>query len=172
MNNRIWGGRRAKAVGDQWQGVLERRAIREEILMLRIPDGCRQIGKDKLIRTRSPLDYVMFKEGRTVCFDAKTINSDVITYSNLHSSESTKHQLQTCLHISTKGVRAGLIIWFRLSNYVSFIDAQLLNVIQPREGIKYDAGLILGKWEDFKLSPLFQLSFEHNLRQPGDPMLI
>lgn len=172
VNNRIWGGRRAKALGTSWEAIIERKCIREQIMHVRIPDGCRQIGKQKLIRVRSPLDYVLIKEGKTVFLDAKTINADTLSYSFLHDSKSTSHQLETMRRISVNKCRAGLLIWFRLSNIISFIDAQLLMVIQPNEGIKYDAGLILGKFEDFKLGPLFQLSFEHDLRGIGDPMLV
>lgn len=153
-------------VGRQWESILERKANREGVLYIRIPDGCRQLGLKKIVRVRSPLDYVLVKDGRTVFVDAKTVDSEVMSYSFLHNSKSTTHQLELMRRVSLEKVRAGLLVWFREPNVVSYFDAQLLSVMTPKHSIKYDAGLILGRWEDFKLAPLFQLDFEAKMHDP------
>lgn len=166
MNNKAWGGRRAKAFGTSWEEVVKRSCIREGIECLKIEDGCKRVSKDRFIPRRQPLDFVLIKNGKCVLLDAKTINADTLSYSYINESPSISRQLEVMRRISLHKVRAGMLVWFRLSNYISFIDAQLLTIVQPQQGIKYDAGLVLGKWEDFKLAPLFQLDFESNLHDP------
>lgn len=122
---------------------------------MRIPNGCKQVSPTKLIRVKTPLDFVIFKNGKSAFFDAKSFDSD-----RIHHSWLTPHQIQMLNAISINGVRAGLLIWFRKINRVVFLDAQLLNALEPNQSAMWDCGLVLGSFEEFRLSDILDLSFE------------
>lgn len=101
--------------------------------VLRIPDGCKQLSAFKLIRVRSPFDFVAHKKDQVIFFDAKTTDEKNFPYSKINQT-----QLQHLLKLEMSGFKAGYVIKFNLTKEIVFVTAgQLLN-IKGRQSIKED----------------------------------
>lgn len=149
---RIIGGKRAKAHGSDFEEILRFSAEVEGYEIIRIPDGCRQLGPHRLMRVQSPFDFVFVKSQYEIVFvDAKSTDNNTFTYSAI-----TQHQLQILSLLESKGVKAGYIIYFRTPNLVVWFSASKLNSINKGQSLKPQDGVQLGSRHSITLGFLFR----------------
>lgn len=148
-------GKKARLEGIQFEELLHREALRENILVVRMPLGCKRIGKNKLIQIKTPFDFVLVHNGQSVFIDCKSFDSDRITHSQL-----TTHQVIALTRIEEKGCTAGYAIWLRKASCVAFVKASKLADLQPNESIKAEDMTLLGTIENFGLGRLFTIGLE------------
>lgn len=65
------GGRLAQSRGKSFEEIFQYRCNATGVKVTRIPDGCRQVGRGKLIRVKSPFDWIISWEGKTAFVDTK-----------------------------------------------------------------------------------------------------
>lgn len=141
--------------GKQWESIFERTAHSQGVTCIRMPDGCRVVGPNKLIRVRTPFDYILIHKSTSVYLDCKSFDSDQITYSMIKD-----HQMATLLDIEISGCPAGYLIYFRKSNVICFAKASQLSRIQPETSLHGREMIILGQLESFAVGRLFTLNWE------------
>lgn len=133
-------GKQAKSHGEEFENILKANAYVAGFEVLRIPDGCRQVGHNKLIRVRSPFDFVFIKSKTEIVFiDAKSTNNK--TFSKSAISEDQLHNLSA---IEKKGHIAGYIIYFRSTNQIIFFSVAKLKQLAPRQSLQAVDGTYLG----------------------------
>lgn len=113
-------GRTSKAFGNLFEHVFFRTCRSHGVAVTRIPDGCRQVG-NKLIRVKTPCDWVLTYKNRTALIDTKTAQGDVFNVSKI-----TEHQVNELYSHEKLGAIAGYVIWLRETNRVFFIPAVAL----------------------------------------------
>lgn len=145
----------AKKDGEEWEKIIFKSAQMQGILPIIMPLGARRIGIHKLVQIKTPFDMILIFEGRSVYIDAKSLDSDRITYSQL-----TPHQVNTLAAIEEKGCTAGYLIFFRPENAVCFVRGLELQTIQQGESLHGKDMVYLGGLEDFSLGRLFSLHLE------------
>lgn len=101
--------------------------------VIRIPDGCRQASAFKIIRTKTPFDFLAHKPGSSIHFDAKSTKDKTFRYS-LVNHDQVKH----LLGLQRSGFRAGYIIEFSTLEKVLFASASKLMSLFPGESLKID----------------------------------
>lgn len=147
-------------MGALFENLFENRAKRGGITVTRMPDGCRQLGKDKLIRVATPFDWILSYQGQACLIDTKTTDGDRFPFSKIEA-----HQARELLKHHEAGTIAGYVIWFRLSDEVVFIGANLLadvsfRTLAPKPGsFKADTlGVIpLGRYQsDLDVTLIFK----------------
>lgn len=99
--------------------------------VVRIPDGCRQVTPFKIVRVKSPFDFLASKKGKVFFCDAKTCEGKTFVYSKINQL-----QLKELLALEESGFHAGYVINFRETNTYSFVSAGTLSLVAPGESIK------------------------------------
>lgn len=95
----------------------------------RMPDGCKVLRDNKLIRVKTPFDWILSHQGRTALIDTKTC-----TTSSFPNSKIETHQVTDMLCHEQNGIMAGYVIWFRESDGVIFVPASTLCELIKRRG--------------------------------------
>ena len=136
-------GRKAKRTGQAFENIIEVEASRSNMVILRIPDGCKQVSSSNFIRIKSPFDFVLVckKTEKTLFFDAKS------TSANTFSPPLIKpHQLNALSKFSgLDKIKTGYIVNFeKHCKVVFFTYNQLKNSMVTRKGLKPDDGISLG----------------------------
>lgn len=136
-------GAKAQNQGKVFERAFETICAQNNYTCVRIPDSCKQIGRERngaprLIRVKSPFDFVIASKGFSVFLDVKSTESDRYTYSQLK-----QHQIDT-LHKVRKDVLSGYLVHFALENKIVFFDVNLLAALKPRESVSIESGLLLG----------------------------
>jgi hypothetical protein len=148
---RMIAGKVAKRLGDQFETLLQNVAVSEGLESVRIPDGCKQLGKNKIKRVKTPFDFVFVKSQTEVIFaDAKTSNGQTFAFSEL-----TPHQVEALVNLSKKGVFAGYIVYFRGIDKIVWFEALKLSALNPRESLKPTDGVLLGSRFNFNFRGIF-----------------
>lgn len=148
--NRIKGGRIAKAQGQAFEHELLAHARRQGFVDIAIPTGCRQVGANKTILVKTPFDFVFISKAFTLYCDAKTINQKSFPCSLIKH-----HQLDALCRIEgimSADIYAGYVIYFRPANTVRFFTSSELLAIRDGESLKHDQGLNLGSIEMINLN--------------------
>lgn len=143
-------GRFNRIEGLQFELLLEREARRQSVLTIKMPLGCRRVGPHKLIQIKTPFDYILIHDGVSSYVDAKSFNTDSVSFSQL-----TDHQIVTLKRIQESGAKAGYLVFHRPSNIIAFYKASLLCKLQSGMSCHYSEAEYLGKFEDFCLGNLF-----------------
>ena len=120
LNKRLL-GLRSKRMGESWENLFFSTAISQRIAITRVPDGCKQLGPKRIIRVKTPFDWIVTYKGRTALIDTKS--TDAETFPNSQIDES---QMKHLLSQEIGGAIAGYIIWFRTLNQVVFVPASSL----------------------------------------------
>lgn len=136
-------GIRSKIMGMAWENLFESNAWRFGAAVIKIPDGCRQVSKGKLIRVKSPFDFVIIKSGKSVFLDTKTTLGTRWTY-----SDCDRHQMYWLEHCAKAGSRAGYMVEFRALRRIVFFSIERLSRLQPRESLSPDDGLQISSDDD------------------------
>lgn len=119
--------------GKRFESLLEIKAHQEKAHLIRIPDGCRVIGRGrnpKTIRVKSPFDFVLAHDLGTVFFDAKSYDKKTFSF-----SEVNRNQVKKLLQLEEKRNISGYLIFFREIDSIRFIPASDLNNLMPRSSL-------------------------------------
>lgn len=119
-------GKKAKKVGKDFESLFETICAGVGVACTRVPDGCKQVGVDRLfrprlIRVKSPFDWIISHKGRTALLDTKTVNDKNFGFSGIDPDqvrELLKHEQASSI--------GGYVIWLRESQKVVFIPASIL----------------------------------------------
>lgn len=115
-------GAKSNSWGKSFEQIFLKMARMQGVAVTRIPDGCRQLGNNRLIRVRSPFDWIVSYQNKTALLDTKTVDRDVF-----YGSECTEHQLSELSQHERLGAITGYVIWLRKVNSVVFAPTHLLN---------------------------------------------
>lgn len=122
----------------------------QQVSCIRVPDGCKSIGKFRLIRVKSPFDYVIGYADKIACIDLKSFGKgNTLTYSQIHQEQAIALN-----KIGLHGI-AGYIVYHRDPDKIVFHNAHTLINLNPGGGLPWEIGLILGSSLDFDVRKLF-----------------
>lgn len=93
------------------------------ITCVRIPDGCKQISGSRIIRVKSPFDFILAMSGKSAAIDAKLRNEDHLTPASFANKDSTREQLKHLLNLQLAGMQAGFLVYLRPINEIHYYDA-------------------------------------------------
>lgn len=151
-------GRKAQRHGQMFENLFRSNLFRARMAFDRMPDGCRVVGKGRMIRVRTPYDWIVTHEGRSAFLDTKSFDSDRLMPSNIEA-----HQLKALTAQANAGALAGYVIWFRPSDVVAFASAtDLSRIVINGKGVHASELKALGTSRAF--DP--RLIFESDNRTP------
>jgi len=153
---RMRAGAKAKSIGSAFEHLILSSGSRDGVAIVRIPDGCqtkRWRGPNglatKLIRVHSPFDFCAFHLGRSIVFDAKTIESGRFGHSAIK-----QHQLHYLNQCGRHVAASGYLIWYREEDAVIWHSYRRLIALKPRESLGIADGLHIGSGGSLSLLPL------------------
>ena len=155
-------GARAKSIGSAFEHLILSSGSRDGVAIIRIPNGCEtrrcrgpRGPTTKLVRVHSPFDFCAFHLGRTVVFDAKTVESGRFVYSAI-----TPHQLHYLTQCGRHVAAAGYLVWYRDEDAVIWHSHRRLLALKPRESLGISDGLHLGSGGSMSLLTLMASRLE------------
>lgn len=122
-------GEKAQAWGGTFEDLFDQMCKRHGIVATRFPDGCRDVGHNKLIRVKTPCDWIVSYDGRTALIDTKTSAEMTFPHSKIKA-----HQILEMKRHEDAGARAGYVIWLRKSNCICFVPSGELERLAKRIG--------------------------------------
>lgn len=108
--------------------------------VVKIPDGCKHVGKGKIVPVKSPFDFVLSKNGQSIFFDAKTYDQECVNTSQLNYRQL---EILYALEFDAKEP-AGYVIYFRPVNKVIFFPASILLTLKTDQSLHHSKGVDLG----------------------------
>lgn len=120
VNKRAPTAKIGKAFEQEISRILELKGF----TVLRLPDGCRQLGQFKIIRVKNQFDFIAHKPGEVIFFDAKNTEEK-----NFPHSKINQDQLEHLLGLELNGFKAGYIINFKQEGKALFAPAGVLKTI-------------------------------------------
>lgn len=126
-------GSKQKAFGDLFEDLFFNLCARiPGMAITRFPDGCRIVGRNKVVRVKTMCDWILTYGGVTAMIDTKTTEGDSFPHSKIEP-----HQIMEMLKHSQSGAKSGYVIWMRKSDDIIFCSSLLLSgLIQQRGSIK------------------------------------
>lgn len=115
-------------IGAAFENSFEAVARAQRIVVTRMPDGCRVVGKNRLLRVKTPCDWIVTYNGRTALLDTKTCEEGLFPHSRLE-----EHQLSEMLKHEEAGGIGGYVIFFRAPNVTKFFPC---SVLKPKIGVR------------------------------------
>lgn len=123
-------GSKQKAFGDLFEDLFFNLCARiPGMAITRFPDGCRVVGKNKLIRVKTPCDWILTYGGMTALIDTKTTENDSFPHGMIE-----KHQVMEMLKHSQAGARSGYVIWMRKTDDIIFCSSLMLSGLMHLRG--------------------------------------
>lgn len=150
---RIQGGYIGKKRGELFETQFMTSSHRYNAACTRIPDGCKQVSKTKLIRVRTPFDWIVSYRGKTAVIDTKSFDHAV-----LRRSDVVDHQLTHLLDHARESVTAGFVVHHRPTSKVIFYPAKWVLEFLRDQTISQCNGMIIGSIEDFNPTLIFNAS--------------
>lgn len=147
--NNVIGGRTAKIMGEQFENILKASFKKHGAAIVQIPSGCKWVTGYKAISVPTPFDFFACKNGVPIAFDAKTVNKETFS-----KSEVKAHQVLALHDLENAGMKAGYLVWFRPCEKVVFFSSLQLIKLLPRKSLKVDDGICLGSIKDLNLNIL------------------
>lgn len=148
------GGAKAKAFGNLFETIFERVCRRSSMVVTRVPDGCKQLRGNQIIRVSSPFDWIVSFGPRTALLDTKTLDNDRFAFSVIKD-----HQVrEMAAHQKMSGNPAGYVIWLRPKDLVFYLNAiTLLAMVETRGSLGecHADAILLGSSYDFQASKIF-----------------
>lgn len=142
-----------KRLGTAWEHTLHKLAQLNGWVSIKIPDGCRTIGKGRLIKTKSPFDFCLAKKGKVIFLDAKTNDHDTFRY-----SEVNKYQVTYLIALErTAQCAAGYIVYHRNHDKIVFYAAASLWNLRPESSLSFNDGIDLGSLSNLFLDRVVNL---------------
>jgi penicillin-binding protein-related factor A (putative recombinase) len=147
-------GAKQQAFGDLFEQMFFNYCSRiPRLAITRFPNGCRTVGKNKVIRVKTPWDWVITYGGVTALIDTKTTDGENFPFSKIEN-----HQVEEMIMHEHCGAKSGYIIWFRKSDDIVFVSSNMLITMMTKRGsIATSNGSIryLGKSGNFDLTMIF-----------------
>lgn len=150
LRNKL-GGKIAKANGARFEQFFLNAARHQNVSILQIPSGMRIVkSKGRLIpiAQQTPCDFILAYKGSIALVDTKSVDGSTFAYSAIKS-----HQLGAMALMARNGCYGGYVINF--NGMVYFFDLLQLGRLKPRESLKPEAGVSLGRVTDMILTPIF-----------------
>lgn len=147
-------GRIAKREGMRFESLFERQCHKQGLTATRIPDGCKQLGARKLVRVKSPFDWIVTRPacGSTALLDSKSFDRARIMPSDVDANQFEKlagHHFGATV--------AGYVVWFRQVDRVVFYAVpKLQHMLISGKGFDWSEGQVLGECEKFQPAQMFQ----------------
>lgn len=127
-------GAEARYQGQLFEDAFVRACVHNEIACTRMPDGCKQVGPKRLIRVKTPWDWIISLNTRTALLDTKSTNDKAFAHTHIQI-----HQVRPMVDHACEGVTAGYVIWYRQHDRVVFISAHsLMKRLGSRGSIPYN----------------------------------
>lgn len=145
-----------QSFGDLFERLFHLQCARTRgIAVTRFPDGCKVLRQNKIVRVKTPWDWVVSFNGKTALIDTKTTEGDSFPHSKIED-----HQIREMVTHSEAGNNTtGYVIWFRKSDGVYFASSLLLNnLLKVRGSLKTDMLQFLGKSSAFKPQIMFGIN--------------
>ena len=146
--NKQYGGIKAQKGGLGFENIFQWAGRSQGFHVERMPDGCKTIGKNKIIRIKTPFDFVICKEGRCAFVDTKTINANTFPFNLIK-----QHQVDCLANIGLHAA-SGYVVWYRKSDRINFYLAEILITLGSNDSLSHEKGIPLGKISDFRLQPI------------------
>lgn len=143
---RSLGGVEARRQGKVFEQRLELYARAQKVEVVRLPDGCKQVGPKGIVRVKSPFDFILGFNGSTAMIDTKSTGESTLTL-----KEMPAHQVNAMLKLA-KHSRAGFLVWFRRYDTVNFFD---INTMIRLGKMRFDSGQPIGPGTKFDLKKIF-----------------
>lgn len=143
LNRRI-GGLKAKRNGQLFENVVKSQCERLGWAVVRIPDGSRTLGLNKIIRVKSPFDFCIAKRGNVIFFDAKSWEGATWAKSKVNDK-----QVEHLLKLEAAWQVSGYMVFFKKIDRVIFFTATQLDSLNARESLLPGQGIDLGSIKDF-----------------------
>jgi len=134
---------RAKVAGAQWEALFESAAWRFGCKVIKIPSGCRWVGKNKIQPVTTPFDFCLIRKSVSVYLDTKTTLAGTFIYSDIDQQQV--YWLSQC---AAGGCKAGYVVEFRKLKRVVFFSVEQLAGLKPRSGLYPDDGVQLSGDDD------------------------
>lgn len=149
--NRFIGGKRAQKNGRNFEDMIKEQCKLNQIKCLQsfVPTI---LSRGKLIyKAKGGPDFTILYKGKAIFFDAKSFDSDRITYSQLH-----QHQINELNDISNSGFKSGYLVWMREISKICWIDISKLVSLESGKSIKSGDLLCIGQ----SVSPMLEPSMD------------
>lgn len=154
--NRRLAGRIAKAKGQNFETQLILQGKKTFWTCIQIPDGCKQVSKDKMFRIKSPFDFVfanLLNQTSIIFCDAKTTDAKTFPPGKIKEDQLT----ELMKFAEMTNVASGYIVNFEKLGIVSFFSvAELEKSFKSRKGLKPDDGICLGPKDLIILNNIFE----------------
>lgn len=146
-NLRRFSGLRAKRQGEEFEHRFYHQAQINGFECIRIPDGCRTVrdryGKIGVMRIKSPFDFILLSEKKTLLVDTKSCESKHFARSKINYNQLTHLMRASRFHL------AGYVVWFKKSDSVVFFHAKQLNGLRHGSSLSEAMGVHLGTLMNF-----------------------
>lgn len=153
-------GTKQKAFGDLFENLFFSVCNRTPgMAVTRFPDGCKVVGRNQIVRIKTPCDWIITYGGMTALIDTKTSMNGSFPFSKISIHQVT----ELCKH-SQSGAKAGYVVWFRDSDEIVFLSSFLLvQALNKRGSFKTEnnngiGSVYLGKSSDFKAVMIFGIN--------------
>lgn len=146
---RTWG--KQGLVGKRFESEFQQIAGWQGIAITRIPDGCKVLGGGKIIRVKSPFDWVLTKDGKTALIDTKTTLDK-----NFKHGKIDLAQLAALYDQQFRGAIAGYVVQFRSLKTVKFFSAGTLKAaVASKSNLVPADGVTIGENNVMNVAALF-----------------
>mgnify|MGYP000464511125 CR=1 FL=1 len=140
-----------RITGQFFEETFERYALYQGFLPKRNMLSAQPKGGNRWQPVKSQLDWNVYKKnGMCAIVDCKSFQSGYFTYSSLDEK-----QVERALEFNRWQIPSGFVVWFRAVNKVSFFSGAAIEKAGPRTRFLPEHGTVLGRLQDFVLSPIF-----------------
>jgi hypothetical protein len=119
---RQFSGRQAQSNGAIFEAMFFTAAARQGMTATRIPDGCKQLPNRRIIRVKTPFDWMLTHNGQAIVCDTK--RNDAKTFPHARIDHFQVHHL---LLNYARGINAGYIVWLATQDLTMFVPAPRLS---------------------------------------------
>lgn len=150
--NNVLGGTKAKQNGKLFEQFFLSEAMCHECAIIRIEDGCKTLGVNKLFRVRQAFDFTLAKHGMSAFIDTKTTDLGVFSKSKINLDQVVplmSFEFQNCI--------AGYVVNFTKYNKVVFFKASIL---MEQRSLNPQDGVLIGDDKRINLDKLFNSQSE------------
>jgi hypothetical protein len=147
-------GKRAQKAGASFEYLFQFHARRSGVIATRMPDGCKQVGPGRIIRVRTPWDWILTFQGKSAFIDTKTCDDKCLPNSKIEN-----HQVAPMLQHASAGAIAGYVVHLRQNDTVFFLSAsELVKVMRLRGSITEGSpgAIVLGTGGKMDVQRIFQ----------------
>lgn len=146
----VIGGLEAKRNGEEFENLIKYNAKKSGVTITQIPSGCRWVNGVRAVAVPTDFDFIAWKDGRAMAFDAKSTNGNTFTKSMVKQHQAVKlYEIE-----QNSNSTAGYLVWFKAHNVIVFFTATQLYNLKPRTSLKVTDGLRVGAAPTFDIGSL------------------